>query len=348
MVIKQQTILSNDIQENPGPFFEKCYEIVAEFCNDKDNEDYFYLRACVDQLTVNQIQVNPIPFPDDFLTDDKVDIWRKCELKIRRNQHFDNEFRKSLQNIWQFWFKALYRKELDHSVNTNQHSTKPGNNETSPVSQARNEEMSILSIPLKNKEKKHCGFYKYGRSVDGSKMFCLEDKCKSTKVKTIGVSRETLISHARKLHLADINFQNKTATIIRDGIRCTSCSKSLSRKQTLRDHQKKYHPDLLTSPRKYENQIQESASISKSTKIEIPTIEAPEIVYPSSSSSTAVSQPLCSDSTADQHQGPGDLLVLPQTLQTPSSVFYMTNVDMQDFESIEIDDIDINDFLNQC
>ena len=72
----------------------------------------------MDHLTTNQAQTNPIPFPEDFLTDDKVDIWRKCELKIKRNISIDDELRKDLQNIWRFWCDALFQKELNNSTVT--------------------------------------------------------------------------------------------------------------------------------------------------------------------------------------------------------------------------------------
>lgn len=263
MVIKQQAILSNDIHENPGPFFEKCYEIVKEFCDDEISNNSFYVRACVDQLKVNQAKSHPIPFPEDFLTDDKVDIWRQCELKIKRYQSDDTEFRKSLQNVWHFWFQALYKKELNKSNNASQ---KSANSEPRPTNSAGNKTKSVtsqakiehMSIPLKDQQGKHCGFYKYGRSSDGNKFFCLGNKCKNSKCVSEGVTRETLKSHAGKIHLTDIDFQAKTGKTIKKWLSCCSCSRSFSRKQTLNHHQKKYHPDIITTVVTHENQIQET------------------------------------------------------------------------------------------
>jgi len=129
MVIKQKIILSNDIQENPGPFFESCFKIATEFYNEPNNENYFYLRTCVDQLIANQSQENPIPFPDGFLNDEVVDIWRKCELEIRGNPDFGDEFKKSLQTIWQFWFMASFKKELNCAVEKQPKTIAPRRNE---------------------------------------------------------------------------------------------------------------------------------------------------------------------------------------------------------------------------
>jgi len=251
MVIKQKIILSNDIQENPGPFFENCFKIATEFYKDPNTENYFYLRTCVDQLIANQSQENPILFPDDFLNDEVVDIWRKCELQTRGNQDFDKEFKNSLQTIWQFWFMASFKKESNCPVEKQSKTMGPRRNEQSYENLAEMERMSVL---LKNKEMQDCGYYKYGRSVDGRKFFCLEPKCKNSKAKSAtGVSRDTLLSHARKYHFIHLNFQKKTGNILKDCLRCQGCSKSFSRKQTLRDHQLKYHPNLVNCAKDEDN-----------------------------------------------------------------------------------------------
>eukprot|EP00092_Neocalanus_flemingeri_P042428 GFUD01046348.1.p1 GENE.GFUD01046348.1~~GFUD01046348.1.p1 ORF type:complete len:499 (+),score=66.83 GFUD01046348.1:80-1576(+) len=249
MVLKQQAMLSNDIEQNPGPFFEECFKVVTEFCNDENNDNDFYLRTCVSQLTSNQAQVSPIPFPEDFLLDGKVDIWRRCELKIKRNTAFEDEFRKDLQNIWRFWFQALFQKDLNKSRKGTPQSPKSrsnpmpnnpvGSESKATVARAPIEHMSIAIL---DNEKKHCGFYKYGRSTNGKSFFCFDDICKNSKLKS--VTRETLRNHAMKIHLKEINFQSKTGKVIKEGLRCRSCSKPFSRKQTLADHQRKYHPDM--------------------------------------------------------------------------------------------------------
>lgn len=114
IVVKQHTILSNDIETNPGPFFEGCYKVATEFYEDENNDNGHYLRRRMNQLLANQSKVNPIPFPKDFLTDEKVDIWRQCELKIKRNTAFDDKFRKDLQDIWDFWCEAQFQEELSN------------------------------------------------------------------------------------------------------------------------------------------------------------------------------------------------------------------------------------------
>lgn len=329
MVIKQQIILSKDIQENPGPFFEKCYEIVSEFCNDENSNNSFYLRACVDQLTVNQAQVHPIPFPDEFLTDDNVDIWRKCELKIKRYNADDIEFRKSLQTVWHFWFQALYKKELNKSNNVSQNST---NAEPRPTNSAEDDAKSVstqakiehMSIPLKDQQGKHCGFYKYGRSSDGNKFFCFGNKCKNSKRVSEGVTRGTLKSHAGKIHLTDIDFQAKTGKMIEKWLSCCSCSRSFSRKQTLNHHQRKYHPDIITSSVTRETQIQDFQTISQNSNMDCHTNVLP-ITF-------TVTPQIGTDNTGPQQTNVDNTF----SLSTYSA------------DSFPVSDINLQDLLNQC
>jgi len=246
MVVKQLTVLSNDIEKNPGPFFEECYKVATDFCEEEHNDNDFYLRTRVDQLVSNQTQIHPTSFPEDFLTDDKVNIWRKCELKIKRNAAFDDKFRGALQSIWHFWCQALYQKELKLSKRKNQEShhlkTKSSGDANSISS---NPQLEHMSIPIMDKQNKCCRFYKYGRSTDGSKFFCLNGKCKISKFKVEGVTKATLISHAKNIHLMEINFQKKSGKEITHGIRCDKCpTKSFARNQTLLNHQQKFHSDL--------------------------------------------------------------------------------------------------------
>jgi len=329
MVIRQQAILSNDIQENPGPFFEKCYEIVTEFCDDENNSNDFYLRACVDQLTVNQAQVHSIPFPEDFLTDDKVDIWRKCELKIKRSQADDSAFRKSLQNIWHFWFQALYKKELMKSTKATQKPIEAEPCETNSVekdakSVPSQEKIEHMSIPLKDQQGMHCGFYKYGRSSDGSKFFCLSNKCRNSKFVSEGVTRETLKSHAGKIHLTDIDLQAKTGKKITKWFNCSSCSKSFSRKQTLNHHQRIYHPDIINSTLTCESQIQETQTISQDSNMDCHTNILP-LTF-------TVSQPSSTDNPEPQH----------------SNVDHTFSLSTYSADNFPVSDINLQDLLNQC
>jgi len=249
MVVKQLTVLSNDIEKNPGPFFEECYKVATDFCEEEHTDNDFYLRRRVDQLVSNQTQIHPIAFPEDFLTDDKVDIWRKCELKIKRNTAFDDNFRGALQSIWDFWCQALFQKELKHSKRKNQESlhltTKSSKSPGDANLISLKPQLEKMSIPIMDKENKRCGFYQYGRTTDSSKFFCLDGKCKISKFKLKGVTKATLISHAKNFHLMEINFQKNSGKEITHGIRCDKCpTRTFSRNQTLSDHQKKFHSDL--------------------------------------------------------------------------------------------------------
>jgi len=330
MVIKQKIILSNDIQENPGPFFESCFKIATEFCNEPNNENFFYLRTCVDQLIANQSQENPIPFPDGFLNDEVVDIWRKCELEIRINPDFGDEFKKSLQTIWQFWFMASFKKELNSTVEKQPKTIAPRRNEHSYKNLTEMEHMSVL---LKNKDMQDCGYYKYGRSVDGRKFFCLETKCKNSKAKSAtGVSRDTLLSHARKYHFIQLNFQNKLGKMLKDCLRCHLCSKSFARKQTLRDHKLKYHPDLGNCPKDEGNVNETDPHNFPHSHNETETFD--NVNYPSS---TSITQPVYVDNIASDLD-----LFNDSDMSHPYSQPSQQNI-------IHVSDItDITDMLSQC
>eukprot|EP00092_Neocalanus_flemingeri_P003934 GFUD01004235.1.p1 GENE.GFUD01004235.1~~GFUD01004235.1.p1 ORF type:complete len:479 (+),score=61.90 GFUD01004235.1:314-1750(+) len=245
IVVEQEAILSNNIETNPGPFFEECFFVVRDFCSDENSDNAFYLRSCVKRILSNQTQDHPIPFPEDFLTDENVDIWRRCELKIKRNTAFDDEFRKALQNIWFFWSEAKFQKELKDArtaIQQTPNSQSESGENVTPISSKAS--IEHRSISLVDQNKKRCGVYKYGRSTDGKTFFCLDVQCKNTKLKGEGVTRQTLRCHARKTHLIDINFQTKKGEIIRKAWICQDCSKSFARKQTLVNHQRTYHPDL--------------------------------------------------------------------------------------------------------
>jgi len=339
MAIKQKIILSNDIQENPGPFFENCFKIATEFYNDPNNENHFYLRTCVDQLLANQSQEKPIPFPDDFLNDDVVDIWRKCELAIRGNQDFGDELKKSLQTIWQFWFMASFKKELNCQVVKQPKTIAPRKNEQSSCENLA--EMERMSILLKNKEMQDCGYYKYGRSVDGRKFFCLETRCRNSKSRSAsGVSRNTLLSHARKYHFIHVNFQKKTGEILKDCLRCQWCSKSFSRKQTLRDHQLKYHPNLIDCP-KDEDDVNDTDSHSfPESHNEAKGSE--NVNYPSTT--IIIPQPVYVDNIpSDQDLFHETFMSLPDTY--PSQQNIIPVADINDINQIVTTPIDISDIL---
>jgi len=311
MVVKQQAILSNDIETNPGPFFEQCYKVVTEFCNGENNDNDFYLRTCVDQLTANQSQANPIPFPEDFLTDDKVDIWRKCELKIKRNTAFDDRFRKALQNIWHFWFQASFQNDLSNSRKAIHQSLNPKFDSIKPVgddakSMSVKSPIEQMSISFLDKEKKRCGFYKYARSTDSSKFFCLDGKCKNSKYKNEGVKRETLRNHAKKTHLIDINFQTKTADIIGEVLKCILCNKVFSRNQTFVNHQRRYHPDLSSSTtngmdrteNRNSNNLQEATTINQISSMNFLTTSNNDVLQINKASTPLMIHP----QTVSKHQ----------------------------------------------
>eukprot|EP00092_Neocalanus_flemingeri_P053695 GFUD01063179.1.p1 GENE.GFUD01063179.1~~GFUD01063179.1.p1 ORF type:complete len:479 (+),score=50.81 GFUD01063179.1:329-1765(+) len=245
IVVEQEAILSNNIETNPGPFFEECFLVVRDFCSDENSDNAFYLRSCVKRILSNQTQDHPIPFPEDFLTDENVDIWRRCELKIKRNTAFDDEFRKALQNIWFFWSEAKFQKELKDARMAIQQTPNSQSESGEDVTQISSiASIAHRSISLLDQNKKCCGVYKYGRSRDDKTFICLDGHCKKTKFKNEGVTRQTLRCHARKTHQIDINFQTKKGEIIRKSWICQDCSKSFARNQTLVNHQRTYHPDL--------------------------------------------------------------------------------------------------------
>eukprot|EP00092_Neocalanus_flemingeri_P102593 GFUD01131232.1.p1 GENE.GFUD01131232.1~~GFUD01131232.1.p1 ORF type:complete len:280 (+),score=26.94 GFUD01131232.1:326-1165(+) len=222
IVVEQEAILSNNIETNPGPFFEECFLVVRDFCSDENSDNAFYLRSCVKRILSNQTQDHPIPFPEDFLTDENVDIWRRCELKIKRNTAFDDEFRKALQNIWFFWSEAKFQKELKDARMAIQQTPNSQSESGEDVTQIYSiASIAHRSISLLDQNKKCCGVYKYGRSRDGKTFFCLDGQCKKTKFKNEGVTRQTLRCHARKTHLIDINFQTKKGEIIRKSCQTT-------------------------------------------------------------------------------------------------------------------------------
>jgi len=350
MVIKQQTVISNDIEQNPGPFYERCYEAVNDFYNDENEDNYYYLRDFVEQLTIIQAQEHPIPFPDDFLNDDKVNIWRKCELKIKRNQQFDENFKKNLRNIWSFWNRALFNQELLDARKG--FSMTPVSKPIPSGDQNPKPKVSIepMSIPLLDTENKPSGFYKYGRSADGCRFFCLESKCQNEKYRKEGVPREALRNHAKKAHRNDINFQKKEGKH-GNGIECNLCLKSFSRKQTLTKHKIKYHPDLNSPTVQTEGETQNAQLVLSNTchanQYNFPRNTENQVIY--NNSTNILSMPDFTNHTDPTIQIEGETqnaqLVLSNTLQA-NQYHFPCNTENQVIDNNSTNILSMPDFTN--
>eukprot|EP00092_Neocalanus_flemingeri_P030699 GFUD01033333.1.p1 GENE.GFUD01033333.1~~GFUD01033333.1.p1 ORF type:complete len:312 (-),score=64.70 GFUD01033333.1:38-973(-) len=94
-------------------------------------------------------------------------------------------------------------------------------------------------------------FFKYGRfsGAKHGKFICQTD-CEISPnrqidpVKHQGISRESLINHARKYHSIKLDFQKKKAFLGEGSIKCSICDKSYTKKQALKNHLAKSHQDI--------------------------------------------------------------------------------------------------------
>ena len=101
-----------------------------------------------------------------------------------------------------------------------------------------------ISIPVYSNNQSLDEIYKYGKKRSG-KFVCLADDCnvydsKNSKIKTEGVTLQTLKSHALKGHSITVKVKEKKAYLTTP-IKCQVCKKIFARAQTLKEHEVKTH-----------------------------------------------------------------------------------------------------------
>ena len=101
-----------------------------------------------------------------------------------------------------------------------------------------------ILIPVYSNNQSISKVYKYGKNQSG-KYVCLADDCnvydsQNIKIKTEGVTLQTLKSHALKGHSITIKLKEKKAHLTAP-LKCQICKKIFARAQTLKDHELKTH-----------------------------------------------------------------------------------------------------------
>lgn len=97
------------------PFFERIYRTVKDFCDDLDDDiSINILCECLQQLLDNKLQPEllQIPVPEDFITDEKVGIWKTLKKKLKTCLGVGDSVYKSIDIIWSHWSRLLFEKEL--------------------------------------------------------------------------------------------------------------------------------------------------------------------------------------------------------------------------------------------
>lgn len=244
-------------------FHLRNYNNLLEYLDDESDIISENLAAVwIEQLLQNEIS-GDIPRPRDFLTEDKVDIWKRLKLKIS-----DADTKKRIDDIWIRWTYDLNNQERNHyssNSSTTGYSSMTVSSVTSPAEsmfEARIPQRQIVSSPsplpgdmitqyftiniFADKESEvQCGTFKYAMKQSG-KYVCLTEACRVPysmvhTTPTPAVTLQTLRCHARKRHSVHFNAKRKIAFLTQPFV-CGRCNKSFVREQTLRSHLEKMHP----------------------------------------------------------------------------------------------------------
>ena len=224
----------------------------------------------IEQLLENERSEDSIPMPPGFLTEEKVDIWKRLKLKVS-----DDNIKKNIEEIWIRWTYNLNNEErrlYSSNSSTTGYSSMTVSSVTSPADSMFNSRIPVSSrtsrstpistddvitqyfsaeiFPDKESEDP-CGTFTYALKQSG-KYVCLTGDCRVPysrvhRTRTPAVTLQTLRYHARKHHSIHFNAKKKTA-FLSEALSCQQCGKKFSRQQTLRSHVEKIHNNPVTSP----------------------------------------------------------------------------------------------------
>ena len=78
---------------------------------------------CVQQLVDNKLRTKPIPLPENFMNEEKVEIWNKLKLKLSECYSHDESVNDNIDTLWQEWSRLLFDKESKEENNVAQINT---------------------------------------------------------------------------------------------------------------------------------------------------------------------------------------------------------------------------------
>jgi hypothetical protein len=95
-------------------FFQRNYNILKDFCDTSDGSlDVKHVYRCIQQYADNASRPKPTKMPDDFLSDEKVDMWRMLIKKLKEGGCLPDAIHNQMDAIWDQWSHLLYEKEQE-------------------------------------------------------------------------------------------------------------------------------------------------------------------------------------------------------------------------------------------
>ena len=94
------------------PFHQRNYDTFQDFlatCDETVSE--VLLKQAIHQLALDVTKEKPIPMPEDFLDDEKCNIWKKIKTKLKAESALDRATNSDIDTIHVQWSKMLFEKE---------------------------------------------------------------------------------------------------------------------------------------------------------------------------------------------------------------------------------------------
>lgn len=94
------------------PFHQRNYDTLQDFlvsCDGTASE--VLLKQAIHQLAFDVAKDKPIPMPEDFLDDEKCNIWKKIKTKLKVNAALDRATNSNIDTIHVQWSRMLFEKE---------------------------------------------------------------------------------------------------------------------------------------------------------------------------------------------------------------------------------------------
>ena len=88
-------------------FFERTYRLLRDFCDSEDDiVSVNIVCEFIQQLVDNNSKAKPIACPDDFISDEKVDIWKTLKRKLSSCKTLDDSVSKNIYVLLYFMMKG--------------------------------------------------------------------------------------------------------------------------------------------------------------------------------------------------------------------------------------------------
>lgn len=102
-------------------FFERTYKLLRDFCDSEDDiVSVNIVCEFIQQLVDNNSKAKPIACPDDFISDEKVDIWKTLKRKLSSCRTLDDSVSKNIDVLWVQWSRLLFEKESKEEEGENE------------------------------------------------------------------------------------------------------------------------------------------------------------------------------------------------------------------------------------